>query len=87
MPAAHAQQKLTQVNPPAPLPGSLIDIIDLPTDSSDICTLPMQRFETFKGKVEYVADQSRNGEFWILLTCPLTFNSFLCPVALREKSL
>ena len=42
MPAAHAQQKLTQVTPPAPLPGSLIDIIDLPTDSSDICTLPMQ---------------------------------------------
>ena len=52
MPAAHAQQKLTQVTPPAPLPGSLIDIIDLPTDSSDTCTLPMQRFETFKGKVE-----------------------------------
>ena len=40
MPAAHAQQKLTQVPPPAPLPGSFIDITDLPADSSDTCTLP-----------------------------------------------
>ena len=40
MPAAHTQQKLIEVTAPPPLPGIFIDIIDLPTDSSDACTLP-----------------------------------------------